>query len=84
MKHLCIDATWPDGHVQDELSYGVNWRRIRALLRRQKKERPKCTFRIRRIKPWQRWALNAYTYRDLKNWDRNEERDRQGHPRKWK
>ena len=82
MKHLEIDAQWPDGHIQVGLCYAENWRKLRAQLRKQKKERPKCTFTIRRRQPEARWILNAYTYRMLRDYDRNLKREENGH--KWK
>ena len=81
MRHLQIHAHWPDGHIQ-KLGYGMNWRQIRAQLRRQKKERPLCYFTINRIKPEARWVLNAYTYRMLRDYDRNLKREENRH--KWK
>lgn len=84
MKHYEIDAHWPDGHVQAGLRYGENWRKIRAALREQRKERPACTFTVRRRKPEARWILNAYTYRMLRDWDRNRMREKNGHRFKFK
>lgn len=79
MKHLEIDAHWPDGHTQVGLRYGENWRKIRAHLRQQRKERPECTFTIRRRKPEARWILNAFKYADFREYDRDQKRRENGH-----
>lgn len=80
MKHFHIDALWPDGHLQREVRYAENWRKARALLREQKKDRPTCILTIRRVKPEPRWVLRAYTYRMIREFDRDQKRRENGHP----
>ena len=80
--HFEIDAYWPDGHVQVCVRFALNWRHVRALLREQAKERPTCTFKVRRTVPRPRWEVRSFSYADIRNFDRNESRRRNGHPTK--
>lgn len=78
MKHFEIDAHWPDGHTQ-VVRYAENWRKVRALLREQRVERPTCTFTVRRITPEARWVRTAFTYRDLREYERSIKGNKNGH-----
>lgn len=62
--------------------YAMNWRQARAMVREQAKERPGEKITIRRSKPEHRWILRAFTYADIRDFDRNESRRRNGHPTK--
>ena len=60
--------------------YAMNWRQARAMVRGQAKERPGEKITIRRVKPEPRWVLRSYTYRMIRDFDRNQKRLANGHP----
>ena len=79
MKHLEI-LHHPKNASPHVVRYAENWRRVRTALREQKKTRPGEKLTVRRIHPESRWILRAYTYADLRHFDRDRKREENHHP----
>ncbi len=78
MKHFEI-IHHPKNVSPHVVCYAVNWRKVRAAIREQKKERTGEKMTVKRVHPYARWVLNAYTYAMLRHFDRDEIRARNGH-----
>lgn len=79
MKHFEI-IHHPEGMAPHVVRYAENWRKVRAMLRGQKKERPGEKITVRRCNPEPRWILRSYTYADIRHFERDQKRRENGHP----